>query len=164
VTEASDFRARAKGVRDHIPTMLVVGISAGLAWFVADNTFGDQAAVFAPIAAALTLGMTPGDASLRRAIRVAVGVAIGLTVADAIVELIGVGAWQMGVVVILARLGTILADGTPVAVNQATVTAVLVVALHEEGVVPADRFLDALIGAAIALAAVAILRRFSPPS
>lgn len=153
------FSGRLSQLRAQVPTLVLVGLSAGLAWYIAERTFGDQAAVFAPIAAALTLGFAAEHADIHRAIRVALGVALGLTVADSIVDVIGVGVWQMGIVVALARAGTFLADGTVLAVNQATVTAVLVVALHEDGVFPGDRFIDALIGASIALVGAAILRR-----
>lgn len=148
---------RAK-LRDAVPMLALSGVVAALAWWLSDGAFGPEGAVFAPIAAVWTLGLGVEGSGLR-AVGVGLGVAIGLAIGGVLIELIGDGVWQLGLIVVLARAAAILADGSQMAANQATVTAVLVVALHSESVFPGERLLDALIGAALALVAVAFVRR-----
>lgn len=147
---------RVADLRAAMPSLLLGGITAALAWWLARELFGEEQAVFAPLAAVLTLGLSsPGHK--RRAMSVALGVVAGLTIAGALVDVIGDGVWQLGLVIILARAGAILADGSMLAITQATITAVLVVSLHQEDTFPGDRFLDAIIGCLIALAAAALM-------
>lgn len=147
---------RMEDLRAAVPALLLGGAAAALAWWLALELIGEEAAVFAPVAAVLTLGLSSAEHN-RRAIGVALGVAVGLTIAGALVDVIGDGVWQLGVVIVLARAGAILADGSVLAVNQATITAVLVVTLHEEDVFPGDRFVDAAIGCFVALGAAALM-------
>ena len=149
---------RLEQLRQSIPTLLLEGAIAAFAWFLARELLGADGAFFAPIAAVWTLGLGI-EQRMRRAVGIGIGVAIGLTIAALIVDGIGSGPWQLGVVVILARAAAILADGSMIAINQATISAVLVVTLHEDGVFPGDRFLCALIGSALALGAVALIER-----
>jgi uncharacterized membrane protein YgaE (UPF0421/DUF939 family) len=152
------FRDRLDQLRDSTPALLLGGLTAAVAWLVARQFFDETDGLFAPLAAVLTLGLAAGERG-RRALGVAVGVALGLGIADLVVAVIGDGVWQLGVVIVLARAAAILADGSPLAINQATVSAVLVVTLHTSDVFP-DRFVDALIGAAFALGANALARRW----
>ena len=152
------FDERVEMLRRAGPMPLLSGVAAALSWFIADAAVGPEAAVFAPIAAVWTLGLA-ADARTLRALGVGLGVALGLTLGALVVDLIGDGFWQLGLVVVLARAAAILADGTLIAINQATITAVLVVALHHDGVFPGERFLDAFIGTVIALVAAAVLSR-----
>ena len=153
---------RLAQLRRSVPTLLLEGAVAAFAWWLAQQLLGDDGAFFAPIAAVLTLGLGAEQRGTR-AVAVAVGVAVGLAIAALIVDGIGSGPWQLGVVVILARVAAILADGSMLAINQATVSAVLVVTLNDDGVFPGDRFLCALIGAALALGAVALMPSAAPP-
>ncbi len=150
------WERRLGDLRAAVPALLLGGVTAALAWWLARELIGEQQAVFAPVAAVLTLGLSSAEHN-RRAVGVALGVAIGLTIAGALVDVIGDGVWQLGVVIILARAGAILADGSVLAVNQATITAVLVVTLHEQDVFPGDRFIDAAIGCLIALGAAVLM-------
>jgi uncharacterized membrane protein YgaE (UPF0421/DUF939 family) len=151
---------RLDQLRQAVPTLLLEGAVAALAWWLAQQLLGDEGAFFAPIAAVLTLGLGV-EQRATRALAVAIGVAVGLTIAALIVDGIGSGPWQLGLVIVLARVAAILADGSMVAINQATISAVLVVTLHTDGVFPGDRFLCALIGAGLALGAVAVMPRRS---
>ena len=132
--------------------ILQTAVAAGLAYFVATFLLGNEQAFFAPIAAVVTLGLSLGQRG-RRAVEVALGVAIGLAVADLIVLLIGVGSLQIGVVVALAMAAAVFFGDKTLFVNQAAISAILVVVLQppQEGFTP-ERFLNALIGGVIALA------------
>ncbi len=104
----------------------------------------------------LVLGLTIEQRG-RRAYEVAAGVAIGLGVADLILMITGTGTWQLVLVIGLAMAAALLSGGGRMLVNQAAVSAVLVATLPSPDIaMSVDRFVDALIGGGIALAANAI--------
>jgi uncharacterized membrane protein YgaE (UPF0421/DUF939 family) len=138
-------------------SLVLVAGAASLSWFIAREVFeDDREAFFAPVAAILTLGLTVGQRG-RRAWEIGLGVALGIGIADVIVLLIGTGAWQLGVVVLLAMAGAVLAGGGVLLVNQAAISGALVVTLSQADGFSGVRFLDALIGSAVALLANALI-------
>ena len=83
--------------------------------------------------------------------------AVGVAVGDVLLSAIGTGAWQMAVVVALAVSVAILLDGGAVITTQAAVSATLVATLYlPAAMTGVSRMIDALIGAAIALAVAAV--------
>ena len=131
--------------------ILQAAAAAGIAYFLAANLLGNEQPFFAPVAAVVTLGLAPGERG-RRALEVALGV-VGLAVADLIVLAIGVGALQIAVVVATAMAAAVLIGERRLLVNQAAISAILVVVLQppESGFSP-DRFFNALVGGGVALA------------
>ncbi|TCJ16828.1 aromatic acid exporter family protein [Rubrobacter taiwanensis] len=127
-------------------------LAASAAYFLAVFLLGHERPFFAPIAAVVTLSVTLGRRG-RRAVEIAFGVAVGLMVADLIVLAIGTGAAQIGLVVLLAMAAAVFVGGGPLLVNQAAISALLVVVLEnpEDGLA-FDRFFDALVGGGVALA------------
>jgi uncharacterized membrane protein YgaE (UPF0421/DUF939 family) len=126
-------------------------LAAGLAWLVATGVFGFEQPFFAPAAAVITLGTTMGQRG-RRAVEVSIGVAVGIAIADFIILAIGTGAWQITVVVALAMAAAVVIDGSPLLVNQAAISAILVATIQP----PTDdlfpyRFFHTLVGCAVAL-------------
>jgi hypothetical protein len=90
---------------------------------------------------------------MRRAVELVFGVAVGLMVADLLVLLIGTGTAQIGIVVFLAMAAAVFIGGGTLLVNQAAISALLVVVLQPpDAVFSPDRFLDALVGGGVALA------------
>ena len=67
-------------------------------------------------------------------------------------RVIGRGAWQLGFVVLIAMSAVLLLDGGPLIVNQAALQAVFVVALPPPVGGYVGRWVDALVGGAVALA------------
>jgi len=131
--------------------ILQCAVAAGAAYLVARRVADHPSPFFAPIAAILTLGLTYGQRG-RRALELAVGVAVGIGVGDLIVLAIGSGAWQIGVVVALAMAAAVLVGGGRLLVNQAAVSAVLVVTIQlPDAGFDGSRFVDALIGGGIGL-------------
>jgi hypothetical protein len=127
-------------------------VAAAVAWFVARVAFGHPAPYFAPASAVISLGVARGQPR-RRAIELAAGVAVGIAIADVLSRLLGAGAIQIGVVVALAMAAAVLLGGGTILVNQAAVSAILVLTLPKtagQGALP-ERFVDALIGGAVAL-------------
>lgn len=151
------MQERLDHLRDSWLNLLLTALCASLAWLLARELFSDRAAFFAPIAAILTLGLAVGQRG-HRAFEIGLGVALGIAVADLLVLAIGDGTWQLGVVVALAMAAAVLAGGGPLLVNQAAISGALVVALQTgSGGFSGKRFLDALIGSAIALLANALI-------
>ena len=132
--------------------ILQAAVAAGLAYFLASSVLGNDQPFFAPVAAVVTLSLSPGDRG-RRAFEVALGVAVGLAIADVAVRLIGVGAAQIAVVVALAMVVAVILGERRLLVNQAAISAILVVVLQppDAGFSP-DRFINALVGSGVALA------------
>ena len=131
--------------------ILQAAVAASLAYFLAATVLGNEQPFFAPVAAVVTLGLAPGERG-RRAFEVALGVAVGLAIADVAVRLIGVGATQIGVVVALAMAVAVLVGERRLLVNQAAISAILVVALQPpDAAFSPDRFFNALVGSGIAL-------------
>ena len=139
-------------LRDNGWPVLQTAAAAAIAYFLASFVLGSEQAFYAPIAAIVCLSLTLGQPK-RRALLVSIGVAIGLGVAYLIVLAIGVGTVQIAIVVALAMGAALLFSGTTLLVNQAAISAILVVVLQppqQSGFSP-DRFLDALIGGGVAL-------------
>lgn len=151
------LKLRIAELRASALNLVLVALAASLAWFIARETFSnDRDAFFAPIAAILTLGLTVGQRG-RRAWEIGLGVALGIGIADAIVLLIGTGTWQLGIIVLVAMTGAVLAGGGVLMVNQAAISGVLVVTLAQPDDFIGVRFADALLGSAIALLANALI-------
>jgi hypothetical protein len=142
---------RLDALRANALTIAQAAVAAGLAWTAARELLGHSQPFLAPIAAILTLGLTFGQRG-RRAAEIAVGVPLGIGVADVLVLATGSGAWQLAVVVALAMTVAVLVGGGPLLVSQTAVSAVLVATLETSSSgLSGARFLDALLGAAIAL-------------
>ncbi len=131
-------------------------VAAGVAWLIATRIVGHYEPFFAPIAVVLVLGLAI-ERRGRRAYEIALGVALGITVADLIVLVLGTGTWQLMLIIGLAMSAAILSGGGVLLVNQAAISAVLVATLPAPDLADTThRFVDALIGGGIALAANAI--------
>ncbi len=149
-------RSRFSELRDNLRTIVQAGVAAAVAYAFAREVVGHAYPFFAPVAAVLTLSLAVGRRG-RRAFEVAVGVAVGIGVADLIVLGIGTGGWQVGVVVALAMVAAILVGGSTLLINQAAVSAVLVATIQTPGHgISGARFIDALVGGAVALLANAL--------
>ncbi len=145
------FQAGAERLRINGWSVIQTAVAASVAYFLAVILFGHEQPFFAPIAAVVSLGVTLGQ-RWRRAVELAFGVAVGLTVADLLVLVIGTGAARIGVVVFLAMAAAVFFGASPLLVNQAAISALLVVVLQPpHDVFDPSRFLDALIGGSVAL-------------
>ena len=112
--------------------------------------FGHPKPFFAPIVAVICLGTSYGQ-RLRRVAEVTIGVAIGVFLADLLLLLIGTGAWQVSVLVALAMTITLLLNAGTLFVTQAAVQGIVVVTFAAAPGYALTRWLDALIGGAVAL-------------
>jgi uncharacterized membrane protein YgaE (UPF0421/DUF939 family) len=148
---------RVAAVRAAAMPILQCAVGAGLAWFIAHNLIGHPRPFFAPIAATIALGLAPGRRS-RRAVELTLGVAFGIAVGDVLVSVIGSGAWQISVVVVIAMVGATLAGGRALLISQSASSAILLVAFGGGGLGP-TRMVDALVGGAVGLLVVVVIPR-----
>ncbi|MFT3865609.1 MAG: FUSC family protein [Solirubrobacterales bacterium] len=125
-------------------------VAAGVAWLLARLIVGQPEPFFAPAAAVISLGLSRGQPR-RRAVELSIGVAVGIGIAAGIVYLIGVGALQVTVLVALVMSVSLLLNGSQILINQAAVSALLIMTLPGQGA-EIDRFLDACVGGAVAIA------------
>jgi uncharacterized membrane protein YgaE (UPF0421/DUF939 family) len=141
--------------------MLQTAAAAVLAWYLALLLLPDERPAFASIAAVISLGASYGQRG-SRALQLSAGVVLGIAVADLIVQLIGTGPPQLGVMVLLAMLAARALGGGELLTTEAAVSAILLVTLDPstgDGFSP-NRMLEALIGGGVALA---VSSMFFPP-
>jgi uncharacterized membrane protein YgaE (UPF0421/DUF939 family) len=132
-------------------TIAQTAVAAAIAWQLARLAFPSQRPFFAPVAAVISLGAARGRRT-RRALELSVGVALGIGVADLIVAALGTGALAILLVAGLTMVAAVSFSPSPLLVNQAAVSGILVAALAPPGggLTP-YRFLQALLGGAVAL-------------
>jgi uncharacterized membrane protein YgaE (UPF0421/DUF939 family) len=158
--QAAFGAARAR-LRGRALAIVQTAAAAVVAWELAVLLLPDPRPAFASIAAVIAVGATHNQQA-RRAVQLVGGVVLGLSIADLIIQLIGTGAWQMGVLVILAMGTAVALGGAELVVVEAGVSAILLVALDPgaaAGFQP-NRIFEAMIGGATALAVSAF---FFPP-
>ena len=136
--------------------MVQCSIGAAVAWALASSVLGHDRPFFACVAAVVCLGVRAAQ-RLRRVAELAVGVTVGVAVGDALVDRIGTGAWQIGVVVGIALVLALVLDGGTLVTAQAGLQAVFVVALPRVPGGDVARWEDAMVGGATALAVAALL-------
>lgn len=150
-----DWPARQATLRAAAWPVAQTAVGAGAAWALARYALGHRQPFFAPIAAAISLGASTGRRG-RQAVQLMAGVVVGIVIADLVVAAIGTGAVQIALVVALAMFAALLFSRSPLLVNQAAASAILVVALHRPHG-GSQRLLDALTGGAVALLIGAVL-------
>ncbi|MBK8469164.1 MAG: FUSC family protein [Candidatus Phosphoribacter sp.] len=133
-------------------------IAAGLAWWIAADLLRHSMPFFAPIVAVICLGMTYGQ-RLRRVAEVTVGVALGVAVAEFFVGFAGSGAWQVAFVVLVSMSIALLLDAGLLLVMQSAVQSIVVTVLVPTGSQAFGRWIDAVIGGAVALVFATIVPR-----
>jgi uncharacterized membrane protein YgaE (UPF0421/DUF939 family) len=138
--------------------ILQTGVAACVAWFLAVLLLGLEEPTFAPIAAVISLGLAIGERG-RRVVELTLGVAFGVVIADFLVSVIGVGAVQSGILVVLAMTAAVFFGRGDLGVNEAAISAmILMITFGPVGTVfPPERFLEALIGGGVALLVNALL-------
>jgi uncharacterized membrane protein YgaE (UPF0421/DUF939 family) len=143
----------ARGVqrlRERWVLIAQIGVAVLVSWLVASRVLGHENPFFAPVTAIICLGLTYGQ-RLRRIAEVTIGVAIGVLVGDLVVLVLGNGAWQMALVVVVAMSIAVVLSSGQLLVIQAGVQSVFIVALVADQGVALSRWLDAVVGGVVAL-------------
>jgi uncharacterized membrane protein YgaE (UPF0421/DUF939 family) len=149
-------RVSATRVRDGVWSVLQCAVGAGLAWLLASELLDHDRPFFACVAVVVCLGVRAAQ-RLRRVFELAVGVTVGVAVGEALVDVIGTGAWQVALVVGLALVLALALDGGTLVTAQAGLQAVFVVALPQVPGGDLARWEDAIVGGATALLVAALL-------
>jgi uncharacterized membrane protein YgaE (UPF0421/DUF939 family) len=126
--------------------------AATVAWLVDTRFIGHPQPFFAPAAALIVLAQVRGQRT-RRAIEVILGVAGGVLVADVVAQALGSHTtWTIFTVILLTLTFAVALGASTVGLVQAAVSALylVVVAPPTQTAVPL-RFVDALVGGAVAL-------------
>jgi uncharacterized membrane protein YgaE (UPF0421/DUF939 family) len=151
--------ARARGrVRATLRPVLQTAAAAVVAWYLALLLLPDQRPAFASIAAVVCLGASYGQRG-ERTVQLIGGVVLGITLADLIVQVIGVGGPQIGVMVLLAMTAARAVGGGELLVSEAAVSAILLVTLDpssSDGFSP-HRMIEAALGGGVALVVSAVI-------
>jgi uncharacterized membrane protein YgaE (UPF0421/DUF939 family) len=157
-TIRSTAGSRMRRVRPHLLPIVQTAAAAVAAYYVALLLpLSDSRPVFASIAAVISLGATYSRRGARAAELVG-GVVLGLTVADLIVQAIGTGPLQIGLMIVLAMGAAVALGGGELLISEAAVSALLLASLepNSHGFTP-DRFVEALTGGAVALVVSSVL-------
>ena len=132
--------------------------AATVAWVLATEVFGHDHPFFAAIAAIVALNAPLGRRG-GNALRLLLGVILGILVGELALAALGSDTAALAVATFAALALATALDGAPVVIAQAAAGAIVTVAVGTGGF-GAVRLLDALIGAAVALAFSQLL--FSP--
>ncbi|HET7476790.1 MAG TPA: FUSC family protein [Dermatophilaceae bacterium] len=149
-------RNRVGRLRQRAFFIVQCAFAAAAAWAFARYVLNHPAPFFAPVAAMLTLGQSYGQ-RLVRAFEVMVGVAVGVLFGDVFVHLFGTGPWQVGVAVLVSMSVAVLLGAGTLIVTQAAVNATVVITLVSQPSAGVNRWVDALVGGAIALAVATVV-------
>ncbi|TDD48287.1 aromatic acid exporter family protein [Kribbella antibiotica] len=151
----ASVRRRLERWRDRIFFIAQCALAAGVAWALARYVVGHHQPFFAPVAAMVCLGFSFGQ-RLRRVAEVMVGVAVGVGVGDLFVRFFGTGVPQIIFVVALAMSVAVLLGAGTLMTTQAGVQAAIVTTLLPNPGAGFSRWLDAVLGGVVALAAATI--------
>lgn len=161
-------RARRTGrdsyrrLQKYLIVAVQAGLAAALAWVIAHHLLGNAEPTFAPAAAVAVIAAGYGGRA-RRTIELIVGVLVGITAGDLLINLVGTGPWQTGVIVFLAVTAAVLVRRSAALMTQAGGTAVLVATLTPTSPdLELPRTVNALIGGAVGLLVVLVLAPINP--
>jgi len=145
---------RLDDVRRAALPIVQAALAAGAAWLISTDLFGHARPFFAPVAAIICLGASYVERG-RRTVELMIGVTLGIAVGDLLIAAIGVGTWQLMLVIALAMAAAVFLGGGPLLITQAAVSAILVATLQPptEGILhPPERMIDAFIGGIVGIA------------
>jgi uncharacterized membrane protein YgaE (UPF0421/DUF939 family) len=145
-------------VRDSVWLLLQGTLAATAAWVIAKYGLDHPEPFFAPVAAVIGLNATLGERGLHT-VRLLYGVVVGILIGELGLLGLGEGYGTLALATFAAMAVAYGVGGTRITVAQAAVGAILTVAVGEPEA-GLDRFVDALVGAGVALVFTQVL--FSP--
>jgi len=136
-------------VRDDAWLLLQRTAAATIAWLLARQLGDHPDPFFAPIAAVVSLNTALGERGLN-ALRLLLGVLVGILAGEITLVVLEGGYGSLAIATFAAMAAARTFGGPPIVVAQAAAGAILTVAVAN-GQGGADRLIDALIGAGVAL-------------
>lgn len=131
-------------------------MAAGVALFVSGTVLGHQTPFVAPIVAVICLGLTYGQ-RLRRVAEVTVGAAVGVLISEVFTAWVGSGPWQVTLIVGTSMAVALFLDAGSFLVTQAAINGIVIGTLSATGTAAVNRWIDALVGGAVALVAATVV-------
>lgn len=144
------FLARGMLWRARAWLILQAAVGAGAAWWAARDLLGHPLPFFAPVTAIVCLGLTY-TSRLRRIVELTIGVAVGILIGDLFVHAFGSGVWQIVAVVVVAMSLAVLVGGGQMLMMQAGIQGTILTTLVAGEGEALSRWLDAVVGGAVAL-------------
>ena len=138
--------------------LLQGAVAATAAWVIARYGLDHPEPFFAPVAAVIALNTTLGERGLH-AVRLLYGVVVGILIGELGLLVLGEGYATLALATFVAMAIAYGVGGARITVAQAAVGAILTIAVGEPEA-GLDRFVDALVGAGVALVFTQVL--FSP--
>lgn len=156
-------RARQGGrrVRGSFVPIVQAAAAASAAWLVAEQLLGRVNPFFAPIAAFVCLGFK-ADRVPRKVAELGVGATVGVLIGEVASMWLEVGWWQIGLVLVVGALAGRFLDRGDLTTIQSGINAVVVLGMSWWQAVTGGvtgRWLDAIVGAGVALVVAALLPR-----
>lgn len=127
-----------------------ISLAAGMSWWLAQTLFSHTAPFLAVVATIVCLGFSFGQ-RLWRAIEIAVGVTVGVLIGDIFLYYFGTGVWQIMLVIAVAMSITTWLGARTLMVTQSAVQAAVVLTVIPGVDAGIERWMDALVGCAVAL-------------
>ncbi|HMR48241.1 MAG TPA: FUSC family protein [Arachnia sp.] len=152
-TARAGWRSQVKRVRrwrGRLFMILQISLAAGTAWWLARTVLSHPAPFLATVGAIVCLAASFGQ-RLGRVVELAIGVTIGVGLGDLFLSVVGTGVWQIMLAVAVAMSVSTWVDGRMLMVTQSAVQAAAVMTVlpgHDAGF---NRWIDALLGCAVAL-------------
>lgn len=154
----TSLQARVSRVRSRLLPITQTALAAGVAYFIAHSIFGHPQPFFAPISVIIIVGMTGGE-RISKAWDISVGCVLGVLAGDLLFYRLGDGGWQIAVIVGGSLLIASFFSRSQLVNNQVASGSVLIATIMPPGgeVTGIDRTIDAVVGAIMAMLAVALL-------
>lgn len=138
-----EFRSRASFIAQ-------CALAAGVALFLAHYVLDVPEPMFAPVAAILTVGMSHGE-RLKRALEITFGVAFGVMVGELFVATLGVGVWQVVLLVAIGMAVPAWLGASTLMMNQAGIQGMIIMLLAGQQDAAMGRWFEAFLGCCVGL-------------
>jgi hypothetical protein len=143
---------------ESLPPILQIVAAAIVAYSFTAFVLGHENPIFAVTVTIASLGFTR-DARLRRVLQTALGMVVGIALSEVMLLLVGVGVWQLAVVLFVALISARFLSGTAAFALTVGSQAMLVYIMPEPEDGAFIRSIDGLIGGATALLFTALIPR-----
>ncbi len=162
---SSYFAANARSGRTRVKGALVPNIQmavfATVSWVLCRELLGHTMPIFAPIVTFVCMGFTR-NRQPRKVVEVGLGASTGVLIGGLVANAWGFGWWQLFLLFVTTPLIGRFLDRSELVSFQAAINSVVVASMIALGAAgggggPLDRWLNALVGAGVALVATAIL-------
>ncbi|NLE98982.1 MAG: aromatic acid exporter family protein [Propionibacterium sp.] len=152
-------RRRVTRWQSQLFLILQIAVAGGVAWWIAHELVGHDAPFLATVAAIVCLGFSFGQ-RVSRIVEISVGVAIGVFLGQVFIQFFGTGVWQIMLAIAVAMSVAIWLGQRTLMATQAGLQAAAVMTVLPGVDAGFDRWLDAVIGCAVAL----VFALFAPTS